>query len=92
MNSKANIAQNIRTIARTRRITFVDLCAAIDMSEAVFYKRLKNESKWDIDELDAIALQLDVPAPMLLASGGDVHRYLAEQVEQMSPCLTEVAA
>jgi len=92
MNSKANIAQNVRTLVRERSITNIDLAAHVGVSEPVFYKRLKGESKWKLDELDAIADYFGVPTSLLLSSTADVYRYLAEQVEQLSLCLTEVAA
>jgi hypothetical protein len=60
MTTVERIATNVRTIVAARRLKMKTVIASFGMSPQVFYKRMKGESKWSIDELEVLAEILDV--------------------------------
>jgi DNA-binding Xre family transcriptional regulator len=72
MTTTERVALNIRTIAKLRRIAMKDLQAQMGMSPQVFFKRLKGDSKWTIDELEECATILDVDTADLLRDPSDL--------------------
>lgn len=80
MSSTERVAANVRTIARARGIKLKDLAGRLGMSEPVFYKRLKGDSRLTVEELEAIAENLNTTAGTLLADPSDLLERLSRWI------------
>jgi transcriptional regulator with XRE-family HTH domain len=66
------VAEEIRALLGRRRMSGGALAAAIGKSEMYVSRRLRGETPFDIDDLDAIATALGVEPGKLLYPNGQV--------------------
>lgn len=68
MTTTERVARNVRLLAQYRGMKLRQLSAEMGYKrEQLLYARLSGESKLSVDELEQLALILDVPASDLLA-------------------------
>lgn len=65
-NHRDTVAANVRAEVARRRARQTDLAALLGISQQAMSRRLTGEVAFDVDELQALASHLEVPASELL--------------------------
>ena len=66
------VCENIRIEAARRGYTQSALARAIEMSQPAINQRWRGMTRWQLDELDAIARLFGVPVPYLVSDNAPV--------------------
>lgn len=61
------IAENVRAAKGRRRVSDADIAAAIGLSRSALNDRMIGRTRFQVTELQAIAVHLEVPLEQLLA-------------------------
>jgi transcriptional regulator with XRE-family HTH domain len=61
-----HVAEEIRAVLARRRISGKEMASALGLSQFAMSRRLRGETPFSLDELDAVARHLGVPVSSLI--------------------------